>query len=80
MADVADIRIERKQSSAVPWILGIVMMTLLILWGLKAISLHSRATVPHRATAAVDTFRDPTPPRPRQFAQTTVRAVESRAA
>jgi hypothetical protein len=78
---VAEIRIERKQTSAVPWIVGIVVMTLVILWGLKELSIHRRANAPHRGTAAVDTFRDPTPPRLRQFAQTTVAgAVESRAA
>jgi hypothetical protein len=80
VADVAEIRVERKQSSAVPWILGIVVVTLVILWGLKMIATHNRAAVPHRATSAVDTFRDPTPPHPRQFAQTTVKAVESWAA
>lgn len=68
MADVAEIRVERKQSSAVPWILGIVVVTLLILWGLKVASAHSRTTAPHRATSAVDTYRDPAPPRLRQVA------------
>jgi hypothetical protein len=69
---MAEIRIERKQSSAVPWIVGIIVMTLVILWGLKMVALHSRATAPHRATSAVDTYRDPTPPRPRQVAQATL--------
>lgn len=80
MADVAEIRVERKQSSAVPWILGIVVVTLVILWGLKMVAIHSRATAPHRATSAVDTYRAPTPPRLRQVAQATVKAVESWAA
>ena len=81
MADMAEIRIERKQTSAVPWILGIVVMTLVILWGLKELSIHRRTAAPHRATAAVDTFRDPTPPRLRQVAQATLAGtLESRAA
>ncbi len=80
MADVAEIRVERKQSSAVPWILGIVVVTLLLLWGLKEASTHSRATVPHRATSAVDTFRDPAPPILRQVAQAALGPGESRAA
>jgi hypothetical protein len=77
---MAEIRVERKPSSAAPWIVGILVMTLVILWGLKELSVHRRAAAPHRGTAAVDTFRDPTPPRLRQFAQATAGAVESRAA
>ena len=80
MADVAEIRIERRSSSAVPWIFGILVLTLVLLWALKELSTHRRATAPHRGTAAVDTFRDPTPPRLRQFAQATLGPLESRAA
>jgi len=78
---VAEIRIERRQSNTVPWILGLIVLTLVVLWSLKVVSAHQHRAGLHRGTSAVNTFQDPTPPRLRQFAQATVAGARgSRAA
>jgi hypothetical protein len=65
---VAEIRVERKQPRVVPWIVGLVVLALVILWGLKQLPAHPLRAL-HRGTAAVNTFQNPTPSRPRQFAE-----------
>ncbi|MBW8876193.1 MAG: hypothetical protein JF614_14600 [Acidobacteria bacterium] len=69
---MAEIRVERRQSNTVPWIVGLIVLALVILWSLKAVSAHSHKAGLHRGTSAVNTFQDPTPPPLRQFAQATV--------
>jgi len=72
---MAEIRVERRQSHTVPWILGMIVLALVILWSVKVVSAHNHRTGLHRGTSAVNTFQDPTPPPLRQFARATVPGV-----
>jgi len=65
---VAEIKIERKQRGMMPWILALLLLVLVI-WGV-AKAMDRRPPVPGTRTdaAAVDTVRDDTPPRLRQYA------------
>lgn len=65
---MAEIKIERKQRGRIPWILALVLLALVI-WSL-AKAMDRRPAVPGARTgaAAVDTVRDDTPPRLRQYA------------
>jgi hypothetical protein len=65
---VAEIKIERKRRSILPWILGLILLALVI-WGLVAMTNRSEAEAADRGTAARDAWRDDdTPPRLRQYA------------
>jgi hypothetical protein len=69
---VAEIKIERKQRSLLPWILGLALL-LLVIWALtKTMSRSEAAPADRDGSAASDTLRDDTPPRLRQYAQMTV--------
>jgi hypothetical protein len=67
---MAEIKIERKQRSVLPWIIGLVLLVLVI-WGLSRAMVHARTVDEDRGAAAADTLRDTTPPRLRQYAQVT---------
>jgi hypothetical protein len=69
---VAEIRVERRQSQTVPWIVGLIVLALVILWSLRVVSAHDHRAGLHRGTSAVNTFQDPTPLPRRQFAQAPV--------
>jgi len=65
---VAEIKIERKQRSIVPWILGLALL-LLVIWALvKTMDRSEAAPVDQRPAAASETLRDNTPPHLRQYA------------
>ncbi|HEV2853901.1 MAG TPA: hypothetical protein VHC97_13950 [Thermoanaerobaculia bacterium] len=65
---MAEIKIERKQRSILPWIIGLVLL-LLVIWALtKTMNRSEAAPVDRDGSAASDTFHDPTPPRLRQYA------------
>jgi Na+-transporting methylmalonyl-CoA/oxaloacetate decarboxylase gamma subunit len=66
---VAEIRIERKQRSLLPWLLGLVLLVLVI-WGVSKMMMDRRE-MPDRSpgAAAADQMRDDTPPQLRQYAQ-----------
>lgn len=68
---MAEIKIERKQHGMMPWILALLLLVLVI-WGV-AKAMDRRPAVPGTRTgaAAVDTVRDDTPPRLRQYAALT---------
>ena len=65
---MAEIRIERKQRSLLPWLLGLVLLVLVI-WGVS--KMMDRRATPDRnpGAAAADQLRDDTPPQLRQYAQ-----------
>lgn len=65
---MAEIKIERKQRSLLPWILGLVLLVLVI-WGVSKVMARNRTGGDSRGAAAADTLRDNTPPRLRQYAQ-----------
>lgn len=67
---MAEIKIERKQRSILPWIIGLVLLALVI-WGVSKVMDRSRTGDENHGAAAVDTLRDNTPPRLRQYAQAT---------
>lgn len=67
---MAEIKIERKQRSVLPWIIGLVLLVLVI-WGLSRVMHQTRTIDEDRGAAAADTLRDTTPPRLRQYAQAT---------
>jgi hypothetical protein len=66
---VAEINIERKQRSIVPWILGLVLL-LLVIWALvKTMDRRNEAAPLDRGpAAAAEKLRDNTPPHLRQYA------------
>lgn len=64
---MAEIKIERKRRSVLPWIIGLVLLAL-VLWGLVALANRNAAAAADRGTAAADAWRDDTPPRLRQYA------------
>jgi hypothetical protein len=66
---VAEIKIERRQASLLPWIVGLVLLALVILAAATAARRHARAPV-HRTggAAAADTQWDNIPPKLRQYA------------
>jgi hypothetical protein len=65
---VAEIKIERKQRSIVPWILGLALL-LLVIWALvKTMDRSEAAPVDHRPAAAAEKLHDNTPPHLRQYA------------
>lgn len=65
---MAEIKIERKQRSILPWIIGLVFL-LLVIWALtKTMNRSEAAPVDRDGSAASDTWHDPTPPRLRQYA------------
>ena len=64
---MAEIRIERKQRSILPLIIGLILLVLMI-WGLSKVSQRAEAGKRGRGAKAVDAFRDDTPPRLRQYA------------
>jgi Na+-transporting methylmalonyl-CoA/oxaloacetate decarboxylase gamma subunit len=65
---VAEIRIERKQRSILPLIIGLVLLVLVI-WGLSKVRSREEAGDRGRGAAATDALRDDTPPRLRQYAR-----------
>lgn len=68
---MAEIKIERKQRSLLPWILGLVLL-LLVIWALtKTMNRSEAAPADRDGSAASDTWRDNTPPRLRQYARAT---------
>jgi len=64
---VAEIRIERKQRSILPLIIGLVLLVLMI-WGLSKVSHRAEPGNPDRGARTSDALRDETPPRLRQYA------------
>ncbi|HKI01887.1 MAG TPA: hypothetical protein VKK31_07910 [Thermoanaerobaculia bacterium] len=64
---MAEIDIERKQRSILPWIIGLVLLVLVI-WGLSKVTNPGKVSAPGRGAAASDTLQDKTPPRLRQYA------------
>jgi hypothetical protein len=65
---VAEIKIERKQRSIVPWILGLVLL-LLVIWALvKTMDRSEAAPVESAPAAAAEKLHDSTPPHLRQYA------------
>ena len=67
MTEITEIKIERKQRSIVPWILGLVLL-LLVIWALVKTMNRSEAAPPDRGSAASEKLRDNTPPHLRQYA------------
>ena len=72
---MAEIRIERKQRSILPLIIGLVLLVLVI-WGLSKVSHRAETGKRGRGATAADAFRDETPPRLRQYALATGVAAE----
>ncbi|HSU83588.1 MAG TPA: hypothetical protein VLR69_14285 [Thermoanaerobaculia bacterium] len=66
---MAEIKIERRRASLLPWILGLVLLALVILAAATAARRHAAAPV-HRTggAAAADTQWDNIPPKLRQYA------------
>jgi hypothetical protein len=64
---VAEIRIERKQRSILPLIIGLVLL-LLVIWGLSSLRHREQTRNRGRGATATDALRDNTPPRLRQYA------------
>lgn len=64
---MAEIKIERKQRSIVPWILGLALL-LLVIWALVKTMDRSEAAPVDQRPAAAETLRDNTPPHLRQYA------------
>jgi hypothetical protein len=66
---VAEIKIERRRTSLLPWIVGLVLLALVILAAATAARRHAAAPV-HRTggAAAADTQWDNIPPKLRQYA------------
>jgi hypothetical protein len=68
ITEVTEIRIERKQRSVVPWILGLVLL-LLVLWALvKTMDRSEAVPVDRGPAAATERLHDQTPPHLRQYA------------
>lgn len=65
---MAEIKIERRQHSLLPWIVGLILLALVIL--AAAAAAHRRTVAPvHRpGAAAVDNQWDNIPPKLRQYA------------
>jgi hypothetical protein len=64
---VAEIRIERKQQSILPWILGLALLALLI-WGLAQAFDRAPVGETEGGAAEVGTSQDQPEPRFRQYA------------
>jgi hypothetical protein len=64
---VAEIRIERKQQSILPWILGLALLALLI-WGLAQAFDRDPVGETEGGTSEVGTSHEQTQPRFRQYA------------
>lgn len=64
---MAEIRIERKQQSILPWILGLVLLALLI-WGLAQAFDRNPVGETEGGAAEVGTAKDVPEPRFRQYA------------
>lgn len=64
---MAEIRIERKQHSILPWILGLALLALLI-WGLAEAFDRDPMGETEGGAAEVGTVKDQTEPRFRQYA------------
>jgi len=67
---VAEINIEPKRRSILPWIIGLVLLALVI-WGLATMANRNAAAAADPGTARTDVLRDDTPPRLRQYALAT---------
>lgn len=63
---MAEIEIEPKRRSILPWIIGLVVV-ILVIWGLTAVA-NRNATAAEHGAATTDVLRDDTPPRLRQYA------------
>ena len=72
---MAEIRIERKQRSIRPLIIGLVLLVLMI-WGLSKVSHQAEAGKRGRGAKTSDALHDDTPPRLRQYALATGVAAE----
>ena len=66
--DVAEIGIERKQHSILPWILGLALLALL-LWGLAESFDRNAVGETEGGAAEAGTVKDQTEPRFRQYAE-----------
>lgn len=64
---MAEIRIERKQPSILPWILGLALLALLI-WGLAEAFDRDPVGETEGGAAEAETLQDQTEPRFRQYA------------
>ena len=65
---MAEISVERKRGSMLPWLLGLVLLALVVL-GLASALLHHPVAPLHRSgAAAADTQWDNIPPKLRQYA------------
>ena len=68
ITEVTEIKIERKQRSVVPWVLGLVLL-LLVIWALvKTMDRSEAAPVDRGPAAATERLHDNTPPHLRQYA------------
>ena len=67
---MAEIKIERKQRSLLPWIIGLTLLALVI-WGVATMMDRDDTGTEGRGAAAADTLRDSTPPHLRQYALAT---------
>jgi hypothetical protein len=66
---VAEIEVERKRRfNVLPWIVGLVLLTLVILSAASAAHRHAAAAVHRPGAAAVDSQWDDVPPRLHQYA------------
>lgn len=64
---MAEIKIERKRRSILPWIFALFLLVLVI-WGVaRAMDRHPLPGM-HTGASPADTLRDDTPPRLRQYA------------
>ena len=65
---MAEIEIERRQRSVLPWILGLVLLALVILGAASAAARRHAVPIHRPGAAAVDTQWDNIPPKLRQYA------------
>jgi hypothetical protein len=65
---VAEIKIERRRASLLPWLLGLVLLALVILGAAAAARRHAAAPVHRPGAAAADNQWDNIPPKLRQYA------------
>ena len=65
---MAEIEVERKRNSVLPWIVGLVLLALVIVGAARAAYRHAAAPAHRPGAAAADTQWDDVPPRLRQYA------------
>ena len=65
---MAEIKIERRRNSLLPWIVGLVLLALVILGAASAAHRRAAAHVHRPGAAAADTEWDNIPPKMRQYA------------